>query len=148
MIPIFAYRVTASAESRDRNETAMKTDWRVLIRVGTHCLRPAQGLMVILGSMIFRIAALGDVPVRLVGQGKEAAALVEVQGGQGFAPAFCVDPTGLYFTNEHAVHGLGGGTVTLSSIPMRQDSAASLRVWSGWIAMATWHCCGRRDPAI
>ena len=45
-------------------------------------------------------------------RGKAATAFVEVPGG-GTGTAFCVDPTGLFVTNEHVVRGAGTGEVIL-----------------------------------
>ena len=39
--------------------------------------------------------------------GKAATALVDLPGGRGSASAFCIDRSGLFVTNEHAVAALG-----------------------------------------
>ena len=57
--------------------------------------------------LVSTIGGQADVAPEIVQRGKDATALVEVEGGQGFGTAFCIDAAGYFVTNEHVVM-LGG----------------------------------------
>ena len=78
----------------------------------------------ILGVLLLAVLAQvgrADVAAGVVPRGKAATAFVELPGDQGSATAFCVSASGLFVTNEHVVHGLGGGTIKLVLRPGRSD---------------------------
>jgi streptogramin lyase len=79
--------------------------------------------MLFLGLYMALISrCMADIAPEVVERGKKATALVELEGGQGFGSAFCVDPAGFFVTNEHVATALGGGKrLTLVLSPGERD---------------------------
>jgi S1-C subfamily serine protease/streptogramin lyase len=77
------------------------------------------------GFLVLTMGGQADVAPEIVQRGKDATALVEVEGGQGFGTAFCIDAAGYFVTNEHVVM-LGGAGRRLSLIlrPGEKDQKA------------------------
>jgi hypothetical protein len=79
--------------------------------------RLASGVALLAAALAVALPAAGradkDKPtkVEIAKRGKAATAFVTTKGGTG--TAFCVHPSGLFLTTDHAVRGADGGEVTL-----------------------------------
>ncbi|HLK58587.1 MAG TPA: hypothetical protein VKU00_18600, partial [Chthonomonadaceae bacterium] len=60
-------------------------------------------LFVVLACISATNLCRADVSPEIVNRGKAATALVEVAGGKGYGSAFCIDPAGVFVTNQHVV---------------------------------------------
>jgi S1-C subfamily serine protease len=68
-------------------------------------------LPVLAVSMLCAAANAGPGDVQ---RGKAATALVSVDGGRATGTAFCIDPSGVFVTNAHVIHGAGAFQVVVN----------------------------------
>jgi len=71
---------------------------------------------IIVGSIILCLcpACLADVSPETISAGKAATALVVLDSGAAYASAFCIDPAGVFVTNQHVVDEGKSFSVVLS----------------------------------
>ena len=65
--------------------------------------------------------ALPDISAQVIDRGKRATALIVLDNERGFASAFCIDPTGIFVTNNHVLASSPKLQLVLSSGEKEQD---------------------------